>query len=242
MLDHGQVGPATPESSSPSTSRRPSSNHKQRPELTMTALTPSKGSGSGSRRGSMLSGGAGVLSSSTLESAEEAVADSDEEKNSPTSAKAKMTISRRESTIAENAMLLGRRLSNTMDEPPSILSTGVGQAPATMQVRSDGKIIQTSIPELSGQTSTLPSSSTRVDETQVTIQTAQSSYISPADLAAQVAGNPKLAALRQSMTNTLIQANEKPSVVSPPLLINPKCSGYFLEPVCKSIILKHSLR
>lgn len=60
-----------------------------------------------------------------------------------------------------------------------------------------------------------------------------------ADLAAQLHANPKLAALRSpgglSMTPmTPLQAGPKTidkSSISPPILMNPKCSGYFVEPV-----------
>ena len=57
-----------------------------------------------------------------------------------------------------------------------------------------------------------------------------------ADLAAQLHANPKLAALRTpgglAMTplNTSTRAIDKSSI-SPPILMNPKCSGYFVEPV-----------
>jgi dual specificity phosphatase 12 len=60
-----------------------------------------------------------------------------------------------------------------------------------------------------------------------------------ADLAAQLQTNPKLAALRSpggfSMTPmTPLQAAPKTidkSSISPPILMNAKCSGYFVEPV-----------
>ena len=60
-----------------------------------------------------------------------------------------------------------------------------------------------------------------------------------ADLAAQLQSNPKLAALRPpgglSMTPlTPLQIGPKTidkSSISPPILMNPKCSGYFVEPV-----------
>lgn len=57
-----------------------------------------------------------------------------------------------------------------------------------------------------------------------------------ADLAAQLHANPKLAALRSAgglaMTplNTATRVVDKSSI-SPPILMNSKCSGYFVEPV-----------
>ncbi len=61
-------------------------------------------------------------------------------------------------------------------------------------------------------------------------------FSSPGDLAAQLYANPKLAALRtpMGMGMTPIQTSvnrSNTSTSSPPILMNPKCSGYFVEPV-----------
>ena len=62
-------------------------------------------------------------------------------------------------------------------------------------------------------------------------------FASPGDLAAQLYANPKLAALRGMAMSPLQTSNIKPSTVtSPPILANPKCSGYFVEPVSVSSI------
>jgi dual specificity phosphatase 12 len=68
-----------------------------------------------------------------------------------------------------------------------------------------------------------------------------------ADLAAQLHANPKLAALRTpgglAMTplNTASRVVDKSSI-SPPILMNPKCSGYFVEPVGRNVFaLSHGL-
>jgi dual specificity phosphatase 12 len=57
-----------------------------------------------------------------------------------------------------------------------------------------------------------------------------------ADLAAQLSANPKLAALRSPGSLTMTPLQPAPRVIdkasiSPPILMNPKCSGYFVEPV-----------
>ena len=69
-----------------------------------------------------------------------------------------------------------------------------------------------------------------------------------ADLAAQLHANPKLAALRSpgglAMTalNTTTRVIDKTSI-SPPILMNPKCSGYFVEPVSRNVFaLGHGLK
>ncbi len=88
-----------------------------------------------------------------------------------------------------------------------------------------------------------------------------SSFIHPSDLAAQLASHPKLAALRTPSGLAMTPASGGPSPtrtapqspglvnvksanyfapVSPPLLINPKCSGYFVEPVSAVLMFDHS--
>jgi len=60
-----------------------------------------------------------------------------------------------------------------------------------------------------------------------------SSFQHPSDLAAQLYANPKLAALRGPMplSMTPIQPVRDKASISPPILANTKCSGYFVEPV-----------
>jgi hypothetical protein len=57
--------------------------------------------------------------------------------------------------------------------------------------------------------------------------------VTPAELAAQLHANPKLAALRSPMAMTPLQPSSTKAAppISPPILINLKCSGYFVEPV-----------
>ena len=67
-----------------------------------------------------------------------------------------------------------------------------------------------------------------------------------AELAAQLHSNPKLAALRSpgGFTMTPIQTNTRAidkASISPPILMNPKCSGYFVEPVRRVVLYKKSL-
>ena len=64
-----------------------------------------------------------------------------------------------------------------------------------------------------------------------------------AELSAQLHSNPKLAALRSpgglSMTplQTTTRVIDKASI-SPPILMNPKCSGHFVEPVGRVVLCK----
>ena len=56
-------------------------------------------------------------------------------------------------------------------------------------------------------------------------------FFSPSDLAARLNENPKLSALRQESFGGASSPGGRMSVSSPPILMNPKCSGYFVEPV-----------
>jgi dual specificity phosphatase 12 len=57
---------------------------------------------------------------------------------------------------------------------------------------------------------------------------------SPADLAAQLYTNPKLAVLRSGQVG--IPSNVPTSL---PIIANPKCSGYFVEPVSSRAIRRY---
>jgi dual specificity phosphatase 12 len=59
--------------------------------------------------------------------------------------------------------------------------------------------------------------------------------VNPSDLAAQLHSHPKLAGLRSPRLMSQMQAIMNP--ISPPILVNPKCSGYFVEPVSHSAVL-----
>lgn len=52
---------------------------------------------------------------------------------------------------------------------------------------------------------------------------------SPSELATQLHSHPNLAGLRSQMLISQVQSINQPT--SPPILANPKCSGYFVEPV-----------
>jgi hypothetical protein len=59
-------------------------------------------------------------------------------------------------------------------------------------------------------------------------------FVHPHDLTAELYANPKLAALRLQvggLSMTPMQMSAKPApLVIPPILVNQKCSGYFVEP------------
>jgi len=74
------------------------------------------------------------------------------------------------------------------------------------------------------------------DEKPLTVPLTNGGYAHPKDLAAELHSNPKLAALRSQiggLSMTPLQTNNiRPmSPMLPPILVNPKCSGYFVEPM-----------
>lgn len=79
-----------------------------------------------------------------------------------------------------------------------------------------------------------PNSRTPIELPDTTIQNPLDRLVSPADLSAQLFSNPKLAALRNPtlpQSQSMSSQTRPPTVVSAPILVNPKCSGYFVEPV-----------
>lgn len=84
------------------------------------------------------------------------------------------------------------------------------------------------------------------DAPEAHVETPTTHLISPTDLAAQLMSDPKLAALRSppvSVTTPQAPAS-KAAPISGPILVNPKCSGYFVEPVSQtflSITISHPL-
>jgi dual specificity phosphatase 12 len=63
----------------------------------------------------------------------------------------------------------------------------------------------------------------------VTPHSSSTLFANPTDLAAQLDSHPKLAELRSPRLISQVQAIVSP--ISLPILVNPKCSGYFVEPV-----------
>ncbi|GAV99965.1 dual-specificity protein [Lentinula edodes] len=148
-------------------------------------------------------------------------------------------------TFAQVATHIGRRMSDAMLTPPvdethpSAIDT-VGH--------SNGKILEPGSAEKSvkeGDTSPIaspaPNSSPPLARSS---SGAPPPLASPNDFAAQLHANPKLAALRGGVSPPLYGTTPlgvdsaasggggaKPQPVSPPILMNPKCSGYFVEPM-----------
>ncbi|KAG6867672.1 hypothetical protein C0993_012551 [Termitomyces sp. T159_Od127] len=237
MLDHGQLGPPTPAARTPAGSRRPSTSARglqpsnslrgtpneprpRRPSilgglgdsLTMSSIS-SEPNGVGavpmSRRSSgdkpplqNLSEIPQEVNSSALES------DDEDPKYAP-----EITSSDPVEISHEAAKLIGRRLSDAVLSPVG----EPGESPLEALEKSKHAVSDSQVP-------------------QQTSEKLATTFISPSELAAELMTNPKLAALRAahpgSQNTNMTHAGAKaPPPQSAPILVNPKCSGYFVEPV-----------
>ncbi|KAJ7185749.1 hypothetical protein C8R46DRAFT_982515 [Mycena filopes] len=245
MLDHGQLGAPTPAAGTPVPSRQPSMSGAVRPRMGSMAMTdsrprrpsglasealsmsaldtddspengvsdhPATESVNGVRRASsdphqrprlrpLISGVADLTMSSLSMSALDT--EDDPEDASPTDAE-------QQRTHAFNAATrLGRRLSDAV-----IASPADNTSPAAPETGDPGA--------------------------RPPLQTATTHFSSSEDIAAQLFANPKLAAFRAPLMSPLTPltplqgsgpGTPKGLPVSPPILANPKCSGYFVEPM-----------
>ena len=213
MLDHGQLGPATP-ADSPITSRR-SSNSSQaipiprRPSGEFAPRRPSRLSFS-SKFGESLSMSSieptnvstvhplhtlrSMSSSMDSTSALDIEDESETELNTLPSSKVT-----KEDISSDAAHFSGLQLSD------AVVST-VTNGEARLEVQSKGGDV--------AEGASLP------------VELPTTHFISPSDLSSQLFANPTLAALRSA--NSQVSPS---SVNSPPILMNTKCSGYFVEPV-----------
>ncbi|KAG7439997.1 uncharacterized protein BT62DRAFT_1051642 [Guyanagaster necrorhizus] len=254
MLDHGQLGPATPASQTPAGSRRSSTNQSLSRHSSIGQSRPRLGSNSDihPRRPPQLSfGGLGdSLSMSALETDDPIEDDGgNTAKPCPTFPQPRVSgggeIRKRPFTNLPRSLMDSLSISalETEDDDEIDLSTvaktdltpannaGVPSIDAaTMLGRclSDAVIALSPSDTEPGQPPSAPQNGTSGAET--------TQFSSPGDLAAQLHANPKLAALRTpiAMGMTPIQTNttrSNTSTSSPPILMNPKCSGYFVEPM-----------
>ncbi|OCH89205.1 hypothetical protein OBBRIDRAFT_732976 [Obba rivulosa] len=250
MLDHGQLGADTPASAyalSPATSRR-GSMHDNHPLNPLRSQPPS-------RRPSTHERPLGPLSPLTSSSTPPAISrrtSMNDSSTRPRMGSATDTRPLKSSLLAlEGAARFGHDLSDLSDslsesaleddtpneqdkqlemqkDKDANVGTG-GEQPRSVAPHADSEPISAIPPLLARRLSS------------------SNGLAHPSDLAAQLYSNPKLAALRQPATPgvsslspmspispTGLPANPlaaKIAAVSPPILANPKCSGYFVEPM-----------
>ncbi|KAI0066919.1 hypothetical protein BV25DRAFT_1795762 [Artomyces pyxidatus] len=253
MLDHGQLGPPTPAVAfSPATSRRPSMQEvlARRPSVSAISRRPSTGAQSRSRLGSatgphrpaMLSpaeGGSAVIAglAASLSMSALETDDADEEPTRLRSA----TLPTASGSHTNGSIPAAVNGSVTTDKPslPAPLGVIVASPLPISPTPSNGPGY---FPP--GPTSTL-SETIHEDPTDPSpistggppppAPSTASALQHPADIAAQLYANPKLAALRSptgmGMTPISPRGVVDRASISPPILMNPKCSGYFVEPM-----------
>lgn len=247
MLDHGQLGPATPAipSLSPVASRRPSNDllpgpRSRRPSTSLNVTISRRPSTTQPRsrlnsasngvtegRPAILAalGGRGLLESlsmSALETEEDDADESDADKPSNETAAAHGPPSRRPSGSDLRPFRpsklsmegIGRDLSHALEE--SMAGDAVASS-EELTLRAPLPSTDTTKRTASPPPPPPPSGGTP--------------HASGADLAAQLSSNPKLAALRAAASLSMTGLNGSRAALSPPILVNPKCSGYFVEPV-----------
>lgn len=276
MLDHGQVGPATPASMaglSPVASRRPSMNQThplspfmtnsrrsssgvaERPTfgktdaLAMTPLSPK------SRRSSITDRPLALPMTRRL---------SNNNPERPVSRRSSATQSRsrlgslagladtrpKQSSLLAESVTFASALSESAlddedededddDETPAT-SIGLFSPAAQETINEDPTNEEKDAHEQAENKLNDNKLSTRKSSPPPPINTASKGgpFFSPKDLADRLDSNPKLALLKSPLGSlgglqpmTKINSSMSLQAMSPPLLINTKCSGYFIEPV-----------
>lgn len=124
-----------------------------------------------------------------------------------------------EDITIQAAQMIGHKLSEAVISTPADKPNGEGEAEGVFFTEKEGAINEY-----------------RSSSPTTTIDQPVTQFISPADLAVQLTSNPKLAALRSPtlLTSPSHSSSFKPIPFSSPILVNPKCSGYFVEPVSVS--------
>ncbi|PPQ84081.1 hypothetical protein CVT25_003601 [Psilocybe cyanescens] len=244
MLDHGQLGPATPAistpaSGTPTVSRRPSASSGQgsiRPlislgltsdSLTMSSIQehpstePTNGNAPSSVQDlhsmSQQKGKPSSASTFALETEE------NEGNRAPVEKTPPLKINLDGTTAADisihNSEILGRQLSDAVITTIDDRKAQLDRKDSNHIVTGAGGVVESPVE--------LPDT---------TIEPPAARLVSPSDLSAQLFSNPKLAALRsptllQPQSGSSINSVKAQAPVSAPILVNPKCSGYFVEPM-----------
>ena len=232
MLDHGQLGPATPVSpaGSPVTSRRPSGASQplpipRRPSCESAPRRPSRLSFS-SRFGES-------LSMSSIEPTN----GSDVQSGHPLHTLRNMSHTSMDPTNSTSALDIEDESETESNDPPPANSSSNGLSGPTKHEVSIGTaqtpgiqlsdaIVSTVTDDKAQLDAQSKGGATAADGTSPPVELPTTHFSTPSDLASQLFANSKLAALRSADTPA------SPTLVnSPPILLNAKCSGYFVEPV-----------
>ncbi|KAF9528366.1 hypothetical protein CPB83DRAFT_854486 [Crepidotus variabilis] len=237
MLDHGQLGPATPPLASPAISRRPSSSVQPATATPLPggSIVHVPGRAEPKRRPSGLSSVAAFGDSLSMSSIRDdskkksdSALDTDEEPDSPRkSSNATQTLqlngegATEEDIAAKASRVLGRRLSGFVRAGTSESGPANKKTDDSFFI-AEGDAVATHSPKSAAED--------KVDHAVTHLK-------SPSDLASQLFANPKLAALRSqpptpgAQTSPTFPRHQSGLISSAPILANPLCSGYFVEPM-----------
>ncbi|OBZ67295.1 hypothetical protein A0H81_12557 [Grifola frondosa] len=246
MLDHGQLGPATPASASafsPAASRRPSMHDSKSLSPLNTISPPTSRRPSSSRPLGPMS----PLSPSSTFTTISRRPSQQEPSSRPRLGSNSDNRPLKSSLLAlDGAGQLGQDLSDLLSLSESALEGGDSTDEEPQQIIETERLPPRAV---AGQQSGIPPVVAR------RLSSSSGVLAHPSDIAAQLSSHPKLAALRLPSTGSGITplspgasatsptrsgpqsppilARKAPSFVpiSPPILANPKCSGYFVEPM-----------
>ena len=213
MLDHGQLGPATPVDS-PVASRR-SSNSSQ-----VGSIPRRPSHESAPRRPSRLSFSSKFSESLSMSSIEPKTTNGFTVQIAHSLHTLRNSHTPMDPTLSTSAL-------ETEDESETELNAFLAKEDASIDAAqisglqlSDAIVSTKAQLESQSQTGDTPAGASP------SIESPTTHFISPTELASQLLANPNLAALRSPdipVSQTLVN--------SPPILLNAKCSGYFVEPV-----------
>ncbi|KAJ3551832.1 hypothetical protein NM688_g4482 [Phlebia brevispora] len=134
----------------------------------------------------------------------------------------------------DEAAELGRQMSRSM----SLVSEKDGEnvKQDEIQSSSDRDVDNCQLADSSATSTTIPLDAGSPVSSLRIPHPAQPGFVHPSDLTAQIMANPKLAALRglsviPQASPSLLSPSGSRVAYSPPILANPKCSGYFVEPM-----------
>ncbi|KAJ7774470.1 hypothetical protein DFH07DRAFT_100311 [Mycena maculata] len=248
MLDHGQLGAPTPAAATPVGSRHPSMSMVSRPRLGSIGIGSSSSSNSRPRRPSGLAESMSMSALDTDDPPPQVESPEDESaganiRRTPSDGMRRPRLRPLISGVVDQLSMSALSMSalETEDdsgsedgrpppaaaaatdvehEQPPLHSTHAFEAAARLGRRLSDAVI-------ASPASKSPSEQ-RSPETEGPPAPPTTHFSSSDDLAAQLFAHPKLRGLGPL---TPLQSAPKPLPASPPILVNPKCSGYFVEPM-----------
>ncbi|KAF7318817.1 hypothetical protein HMN09_00217000 [Mycena chlorophos] len=228
MLDHGQLGAPTPASLTPVASRHPSMSMASRPRVLSsgTSTRPRRPSGLGE-----------AMQMSALDTEDEPEPEVAANGNGVAEGTPK---ARRTASDPSRRPRLRPLVSGVADLTMSQLAVSTSSSALDTEDDSGGEDDEAnakaflSATRLGRRLSDAVLASPTSPTSPIDSSAEPTHFTSSDDLAAQLRANPKLAALRgTSLMSPLtpILGSSKGFAASQPIIINPKCSGYFVEPM-----------